>query len=147
MSPRSQILASQVQTFFFNENETSKDLERGEQVQNVPSTPKYQTFKSRPTLSTRRKHLKTSGEENRHTNVPSTLKDQTFKSRPSLSTRRKHMKISGKENKHPNCALKPKDQTFKSMIKTFKSKTNPEDEDQMRGLSICSFVTNIRNCA
>jgi len=90
--------------------------------------------KSKPSLSTKSKRLKVLGEENKHTNVPSTPKDQTFKERYSLSTRRKHLTVPGEENKNPNCALDPVDQT------------SYEDEDRIRGLYICSFVTNIRDC-
>jgi len=45
----------------------------------VPSTPKDQTSTSRPSLSTRRKHLTVSGEENRHPNFALDPEDLTFK--------------------------------------------------------------------
>ena len=45
---------------------------------NVPSTPKDQTFDSRPSLSMRRKHLKVPEEDNKHPKCSLDLEDQTF---------------------------------------------------------------------
>jgi len=45
------------------------------------SSPKDQTFKTRPSLSTRRKHLTILGEENKYPNCALDSKDQTFKSK------------------------------------------------------------------
>jgi len=81
---------------------------------------------------------------NKHTSVPSP-KDQTFKLRPFLSTKKEHL-VLGEENKHPNCAIDSEDRTFQLKFKTFKSKINPEDGDFIKGLYICSFVINIRDC-
>jgi len=51
------------------------------------------------------------------------------------------------KNLNPNRALDPKDRTSRSKIETFKSKKpTPKDKDLVRGLYICSFVTNIRDC-
>jgi len=63
------------------------------------------------------------------------LKDQNFKSRPSVLTSRKHIKVIGEENQHKNHTLNPKDRTFKLKIKTFNSKSIPQDGDQIKKLT------------
>jgi len=55
---------------------------------NVPSTAKDQTFESRPSFSTRRKHLKAPGEENKHPNWASTPKTGLLSQRSRLSSRK-----------------------------------------------------------
>ena len=47
----------------------------------VPSSLKDQTFKSRPSLSTRRKYLTVPGEKNKHQNYADNPQDWTFKSK------------------------------------------------------------------
>ena len=54
--------------------------------------------------------------------------------------------VPGEENKHPNRALNPKDQTSKSKMWLSSRKSIPKDGDGIRGLYICSFITNIRDC-
>ena len=51
----------------------------------MPPTQKDQTFKSKSSLLTRRKHLTVTGEENKHTNVPSTLKTRILSQRSRIS--------------------------------------------------------------
>jgi len=60
--------------------------------------------------------------------------------------KRKHLKILVEENKHINCALDLEDRTSKSKIENFNQKPIPADRDQIKGLYIYSFITNIRHC-
>jgi len=85
--------------------------------------------KLRPFLSTKRKHLKISGEENKQTNVPSTPKDQTLKSRPSLLTRRKHLTVLEEENKHKKVPLTLKTGLSSQRSRLSSRKPTPENED------------------
>ena len=115
-----------------------EDRKWKEQAHKCGLSLEHQHFKSRFFLSTKRKEMKISEEENKHTNMPSTLNDQTFKWRPSLSMRKKHLTVPREESKYTNCGLDPEDQTFKSKVNPWRWRSN-------QWTYICSIATNIRD--
>ena len=101
--PLTSTITFYIKTFSLNEKETFEDPTRKEQAHNVPSTPKDQTFKSRPSLSTRRKHLTVVREENKHT------KTWPQPQRPNFQVKDQNFEI---KNQSLKTKIESKDVTF-----------------------------------